>query len=88
MGRAPYQDLPPRGDLPRREFRKPIGRKWSEFIFGRRLNIAHFKKYGWVRVRAYRLDDGRIFYTDPVRCGSRFTGQNSRFVGEYLIKKR
>lgn len=83
--RASYPDLPEGRDLPRRPFRKPFGRKWSEYIFGRRLNIAHFQKYGWVRVRAYRLADGRVFYTDPIR-GSH--SKHKTVIGEFIIRKK
>lgn len=85
--RVAYKDLPQKVNLPRREFIKPIGRRWSEYIFGRRLNIAHFEKYGWVRVRAYRTRDGKIFYTDPIRNHTRYKG-HSFFIGTFLVRKR
>lgn len=78
-----YPDLPSGKDLPRRNFQKAPGKIWSNYIFGRRLNIAHLQKYGFVTVSAYHSRRG-ICYTDPVKSETR--PKNSRVICRYTVR--
>ena len=45
---------------------RPDGIRWSEMVLGRRAVQRRILETGCATVSAYRLKDGRTFYTDPV----------------------
>jgi len=45
---------------------RPQGLRWSEMVLGRRATQRMLATDGVVTVSAYRVFDGRTFYTDPV----------------------
>lgn len=55
---AAYPHLPRRG--------RPDGRKWSQMVAGRLAAYDKMWRGEAFTVSAYRVSDGRIFYTDPV----------------------
>jgi hypothetical protein len=50
---------------------RPAGMRWSEIVLGRRAVQRALCADRQVVVSAYRVTDGRLFYTDPVQPDSR-----------------
>lgn len=50
----------------KRWIERPSGIRWSEMVLGRRAVQRRILETGCATVSAYRLKDGRTFYTDPV----------------------
>ena len=68
-----------------RTFPKPFGRRWSEFILGRRENLNEWVCEREFKVTVYRTFSGRIQFTDPTtRTGNKI--RNSRIL--YRIRVR
>lgn len=51
--------------LSSRPWSRPIDKRWSEMILGRKENLAIFMKGEAFTVSAYIVSDGRTFYSGP-----------------------